>query len=628
MRKSRTPAIRKRDQQRQVGFYALTSDPDGALAKLRSTESLLASPRIDWIDRGWRVPSSLEDFSKSPGSAIVVWLSASPVIPERVRSALEFELELLDKREPSRIFVYLDQVNVSSLHASDDPLLRRILAIVQIAQVSTLTELVREVQTYLLEVDQLDTRASLRRSRMQITGWFEEGIRNWQYFSALFLTVPYALAPYIGRDELFAWLRSLNVSAIAFTSGAVIFPSIAIIAYSLFGRRSSPGISFVMGLVATFVIADSFNLRRDVAGPVEWVWLGIIVGLVADVLRRSALRAAWRQQILKGQLPTLDTPRQADVDALLSRHWMTTPMGWPILRTSSPVVFISYASDSPMSDRAIEFHARATATGLTALLDRQFIRFGSSWREELHYAMAEATVFVAFVDSVSVRRKWPAFELYSALRQRHRTGVPEIRLVAEPDTLLEDESGWFPVFRSCLRSLPPSSGLIRIHKWHEGVSAELANELASAAFTPPGLLPPFFGRLASRASEALICLGYAAPVGGLILILGLAVTDRHIQVPGIGYVTLPLGAFWYGRLLRELAVSVIARHRATARLVVRWVAALSLSAFVLWLVAATPLPRGILGGWISLAGVLGIVFGNTRDEADISGPVASSRRAV
>lgn len=505
------PGRRNIERKYRVLFVSTTQRPDDALNELATMAAGAPGVPIEWIP----AHDPFDLVAKGWGSAAVLWLSIASNLPSHVHTLVETCLHELNTRDDIRLFVYLDGIAAQALQDSNDEVLRKVHEIVQLTNTTDLQKLVSELKTYLSEVDSISSRAIARKWKLDLTSRASALVHFLQHLYALFILAPFIVRPYWGWENVLAWLRTLNQSTIAFAIGFVFFPSITVIAYSLFGRLHSIATSGGMGLAACIVIGSSVALRNDLNSPDDWILFGAVTGAFADYLRRRGIRANWQREILRGDLPRKDEIAANKLKRLLTRHSYMTPLGWKLFRDRHPVVFISYTTHWDASSRDAEsLHELLKNGGATVYLDRMFLRYGSNWRRQLHYRFGEANTFVAFVDSESVQREWPAFELHSALEERNRTGIPDVILIVDPGVDGSDAVNWYPVFLACLKGTGSQSLGVRVITRKEGVLEGLSAEMKRPRFSSPGLLPRPLGALLQHLLAPFVSLSRGAQVGG------------------------------------------------------------------------------------------------------------------
>ena len=297
-----------------------------------------------------------------------------------------------------------------------------------------------------------------------------------------------------------------------------------------------------LGMAAIVLLAIVMLIARRHPPP-SWIALGIVFGLLLDLVHRGGLDAQRRRSSLSKAFQSTENLQLAFHLAEAAWPPQADPFVCTLLPPAAPRVFISYARASAWSERTAQaLHARVSESGGIPFLDAASIAAGSSWPAALGTALADADIFIALVDEETVHHRWVAAEWLAALDGRVLTGRPELVVIRNGSP-----GGGLPVFRTVLEHVDPDDAL--------------------SLPTLPGVLPSWLRTILDFFSLPLMAVGTQCALLGIaasiMVILELqkhySVGDR-LAARGLLEIGCLLAAFYAGYAARQ---ALIARLQGT-----------------------------------------------------------------
>jgi len=388
---------------------------------------------------------------------------------------------------------------------------------------------------------------------------------------------------------------------IAMCSGISVFPMTTVWLFHSQGGQIRKGKSNWRFYATTFFILWAFGMPPSIDAPGEWLIVGLVAGILVDIIRRSG-RQAQRSQ-LRVDIENI-TQKNQELDYLIDRQIEGQPpdvLYCPIMPPEGVKVFVSYTRDSDWCEEmAEELHAELTRQGTECFLDKDAIRPGSHWRTVLNNGLSEANAFVVLVDDTSVHSKWPVAETETALRGKSLNGEPEtIILLSKPGTNLGDNP--YPIFEALLkRSSSPFVNINqpRIVNVKETTVSMIVSELSPFSYRSTALVPAQLAALIEQ--SVFLPLALIGGLGGVYsgIVAGLLGYShiREISIivePGIpSWLTIvfPLFAYMAGFITRsDIGYRYELREVSPAHSRFRLIAIAGFSVFFIAWLPTTPL---------------------------------------
>lgn len=181
---------------------------------------------------------------------------------------------------------------------------------------------------------------------------------------------------------------------------------------------------------------------------------GVLVGVTLDYLRRLRYRGARFQRFRQLDKSMSTGADQGRITRLLrnsGRRPITMALRRPLRRTGAIKVFVSYTHSSPWAcSRVRELLELCEEAGIDCFVDSSKIPRGASWRRCIFARLLESDYVIAFVDSCSVTKQWPAAELEMALALRSISGTPQPIAIVPAGFTRRINNNYLPVFRDTL----------------------------------------------------------------------------------------------------------------------------------------------------------------------------------
>jgi hypothetical protein len=421
-----------------------------------------------------------------------------------------------------RLLVYLHDLTIHELRdlAKIEPLVNQLFYTTQIAQAPSLDQLRRTLVPYVRNVEHIRAAARWRTLRLKFAVLFGH-VSTVVLFAAVLVAL-FGFPAWLLKWN-FNWLGPHGPKMASLVLGLLAFPLQApMIFFLLRGLRSTmlaqrDNATLMKGIAAGWVILIGANhFQYALKGPVSWIFLGVVIGILVDSIRRAGRRAMRQTIDLNQQLESAANPAFSDLNVTLLRGDPVKPFFYPLLPTLLTQAFISYTRESrKASTLAAALYRGLKGAGASPFLDQVSIPVGANWRRSLNEHIGECDVFICILDEKGVRQKWVAAELLAALEARRLTGTPDIIVLLDPAVQRGTEA-MLPIFRGIVAATDqsPLQGRPQILSLNEKTFSTLIwglmppRFLASAVFTRAAALPIMF------------CITLLAAIGGLGLVSG------------------------------------------------------------------------------------------------------------
>ena len=173
----------------------------------------------------------------------------------------------------------------------------------------------------------------------------------------------------------------------------------------------------------------------------------------------------------------------------------------PYFRKNRIRIFVSYTHASPWSSwRVNELYRICREEGIECFVDREEIPRGASWRRSIFAGLLVADYFIAFEDSKSVLKQWPAAELEMALALRAISGAPAPIVFVPQDFPYKVTKDYLPVFRDTMTCSAEPDFFVRVIWYSSGAMQTLIRKsiMKREAKSPTSL---FIGSYEGKAED-------------------------------------------------------------------------------------------------------------------------------
>ena len=297
-------------------------------------------------------------------------------------------------------------------------------------------------------------------------GWVAS-ILTWlalAYTAVHWCTVDLKLAPLAVLTDVLARLPHQDI--LVTLTWFVCAPMLVAIVLSLFQKGlvsafneldqvgSYPLDGLLLGLCAVGAILQTMFLLQYGNRSIPLVIAGVLVGIALDYLRRLRYRGARFQRFRQLDKSMSTGTDQGRITRLLrnsGRRPITMALRRPLRRTGAAKIFVSYTHSSSWAcSRVRELIDLCEEAGIDCFVDSSKIPRGASWRRCIFARLLESDYVIAFVDSRSVTKQWPAAELEMALALRSISGTPQPIAIVPAGFTRRINNDYLPVFRDTL----------------------------------------------------------------------------------------------------------------------------------------------------------------------------------
>ena len=538
--------------------------------------------------------------------AVLVVLEAAGLNDPLYRKQVsEFE-GWVTQRDDFRLFACFYDIGEDELKQSPMNALR------DVVQVSQDPENIRgEIIRYLKELPDIRTLSRWQKFAAKVQMMLGKLAFASQVLSMLVMLIAGLVALFIDKNWFTLHLPE-SKALIAMCSGLVVFPMVMVLLFYFPGGQPRKSNLDWIVLAIYFLIPWAFGMPPRIDAPNEWLFFGVIAGVMVDIIRRSG-RQAERSQ-LRVDIEKI-TQGVQPLDHLVEKQIDGQPINvldCPLMPPGGARVFISYTQGSSWCVQMAEtLHAELSKLKIKCFLDKDSIRPGSHWRTTLNNRLSEANIFIVLLDSISINSKWPIAEAEAALRGKAINGMPEeIILVSKPE--IESGNFLFPVFDALFkRCNSPFLNLNqpRIIKVKETTVSTLAAELSPHRYRSTAIIPPQLAELIGDYLFRPLALigGLGGVLSGIIAgLLGYSRFRETIFEPGNPvwlFFAFPLFSYMAGFVARfEIAYRFELSELNPARSRYRLIA---LAGFLAFLVAWLPATPALLMSWGLISFLIG-----------------------
>ena len=257
-------------------------------------------------------------------------------------------------------------------------------------------------------------------------------------------------------------------------------------------------------------------LSSHLSAPTPWLLLGISTGAVFDHARRYGIYATRSTISLQACLESTSNAEQ--LDQLIAKGVKATehPLNIPLFPAVRPRIFISYARRTSWSAHmARQLHRLLSAQRALSFFDRDAIGAGSSWRMVLNKCIADADVFISFIEAQTTARRWVAAEIMLP-SAKAISGSPRVVVLTSADMDTWPANKCLPVFNAIVRNSSPMSdeSQVRVIKADEASLASVASSLRPAHYQTASVLPDTWSLLLQGITIPLVSIGSLGEILG------------------------------------------------------------------------------------------------------------------
>ena len=489
-----------------------------------SDDLLLAySGRLDDLARIER--SAFErDARSSPSAPGDSMLAAAVLVLEplglkdpKMRSAIDWCCRQVQQRDDFRLYLCVNGISAGELakFAEADSLLRLLRDTVHMADQGNPELILPRLKEFLRGYE--FSRASQRWRNLRLKGaWLLSRAALTLEVLCVAAILPLAVLVWVGQSrQIQEYLSGPARNIVGFVATITWFPmaSPLLLAVSRGMRFQTIAMRFdphylricYLGLFGTPLVVI---LRSKVGLPMSWGFLGVAVGVLLEVLRRTGWKARRLEMSLDESLAAETAQSAATGVAEARKRGLRYVLRCAVLPETRARVFISYSRESTWGRELAERLSGALkASGVECFLDREDIAEGSNWRRSLMRKVGEANVFITLADCHSVNRVWTAAELTAAIFGKPMTGSPKLIAIRRPDHPGSAVVEHKPVFKTVLEEEDPDPTVSRTRVITAGDETVriLAAELARHRFPgSPALVPKRFCGFVMMAAFPLV----------------------------------------------------------------------------------------------------------------------------
>jgi tetratricopeptide (TPR) repeat protein len=378
-------------------------------------------------------------------------------------------------RDDFRLFVYLHDLSLEALdllanrpREHEDPssdaagmLADELIKTVQIPENASAEKLKQALIPYLYDLDHIRAAARWRRVKLGASVFFARVALTIQVTCGLALAavgISWLAFKRLNWDIAWNWIAEVNTSALALVLGVPVF-ALQMVPLFLLLRGITVANKMLRDdshlwwwlVLGALLCPAALQVPYDLGASPAMIVLGIVTGVLLDVLRRSGFQARRAQISLERAYNSVAAKEAGMISREIVEPRPIHPLTCPLFSADSRTAFISYRHHSPWSRGiARSLHAELERNRFRCFLDLESIGEGSGWRRALNRSIGEAQVFIALIEKKSLDSRWMAAELLAALAGRLLTHQPELILLVEPSLAASKLRGGWSVFRSVL----------------------------------------------------------------------------------------------------------------------------------------------------------------------------------
>ncbi len=573
--------------------------------------------------------------------AVVLLLSKSAIEDIGFLSVIVLCLERLDRDHGFGVFVdekILPRDSSGNICKLDEHLpidgdtlktLVRLVETVQVPRPRDLIETLTEASEFAPLAKQFARADQVKRLRSQWASWFGRAASYIEIGCGLVVATVGLLSLLPQKVSMSSALPAAAIAGLHVMGGV---PNLLSILLPLVIPETRRGIKILAIFAMLFIVRGGVVLANVGGDSIDgWFLFGQCLGIILEVVRRVGLPATWFLHLYAKSKQRESKGSSADVGRLCEqarKSVRTDPMQalvLPLIRRSTPTVFLSYTRGGWSANLARECYDQLSAAGARVFYDAESITNGTRWRRELYCSISRATLIVAIVDDETLSKPWPAREVATALLGYGTTRMPEIIVLTHTNLHqgkpLNDST--FSVFDLLLKQSDSKTSrrwqLIEVPDNEEeriNTLAAIAWGLTPSRYASPGLLPRWLndwvnywgGSYAGR-------LGEVGIFGGLSVWLALpalvAVASHTFRPLWFIYCAMAAG-YWTGFVARSTMAIWIEQRKCPA--FTRWTQLLAAVGLIMGITSARTLFTPLDWAWACLTAAVGwLVCGHVRE---------------